>query len=142
MGSTSQGQGSGTSQPDIIRTRKDDKQMGSSILDTFSAKATSTLVKRAGSLWRFARFGSTRGVLDPLSPHESTVSEYMQFLKVHGSPTSAHDFLQAWRFIYHTVGLKCGPIETVLSTRICGAADGMFSAKRKLATYNENGAGA
>lgn len=111
---------------------KDDKQMGSSILDTFSAKATSTLVKRAGSLWRFARFCSTRGVLDPLNPHESTVYEYMQFLKVHGSPTSAHDFLQAWRFIYHTVGLKCGPIETVLSTRICGAADGMFSAKRKL----------
>ncbi len=76
------------------------------------------------------------GIHDPLSPHESTVYGYMQYLKVHGSPTTAHDVLQAWRFLHHTVGLKSGPVELAMSSRVCGAADGMFSKKRELVQAN------
>ena len=55
---------------------KSDQQLGSSIVGSDSSKATGTLVKRAGSLRRFAKFCSTHGILDPLSPHEAIIYEY------------------------------------------------------------------
>ena len=49
-----------------------------------------------------------------------------------GAATTANDFLQSWRFLHHAIGLKSGSIEEVVSARVKGAADGMFSTKRKL----------
>ena len=123
---------------------RSDDQLGSSIIDSFSAKATGTLVKRAGALWRYAKYCATHNIQDPLSSSESDVYAYMQHLKVHGAATSANDFLQAWRFFHHAVGLKCCPVDELISARVRGAADGMFSAKRKLnqaVPYHQDGAG-
>lgn len=111
---------------------RDDQQLGSSVVDSFAAKATGTLVKRSGALWRFAQFCSSRGFLDPLSANEAMLYDYMQFLKINGAATTADDFLQAWRFFHHTVGLKGGSLDDVISSRVRGAADGMFASKRKL----------
>ena len=111
---------------------KTDEQLGSSLVDCFAAKATGTLVKRAGSLWRFAKFCSSNGIVDPLSSGEVILYEYMQFLKTCGSPTTAHEFVQAWRFLHHAAGLKGQPLDLQISARVRGAADGMFSQKRKL----------
>ena len=41
-------------------------------------------------------------------------------------------FFMAWRFFHHAVGLKCCPVDGLISARVRGAADGMFSTKRKL----------
>ena len=111
---------------------RSDDQLGSSIIDSFSAKATGTLVKRAGALWRYAKYCATHNIQDPLSSSESDLYAYMQHLKVHGAATSANDFLQAWRFLHHAAGLKCCPVDELISARVRGAADGMFSNKRKL----------
>lgn len=111
---------------------RSDHQLGSSIIDSFSAKSIGTLVKRASALWRYAKFRATNGISDPLSSRESDVYAYMQHLKIHGAATTANDFLQAWRFFHHAVGLKNGSIDELVSARVRGASDGMFSAKRKL----------
>ena len=111
---------------------RSDQQLGSSIIDSFASKATGTLVKRAGALWRFARFCASNGIQDPLAANEATLYQYMQYLKVNGAATTANDFLQSWRFLHHAIGLKSGPIEDVVSSRVKGAADGMFATKRKL----------
>ena len=111
---------------------RSDDQLGSSIIDSFSAKATGTLVKRAGALWRYAKYCATHNIADPLSSSESDLYSYMQYLKVHGAATSANDFIQSWRFLHHAVGLKCCPVDELISARVRGAADGMFSSKRKL----------
>ena len=111
---------------------RSDDQLGSSIIDSFSAKATGTLVKRAGALWRYAKYCATHNIADPLSSSESDLYSYMQYLKVHGAATSANDFIQSWRFLHHAVGLKCCQVDELISARVRGAADGMFSSKRKL----------
>ena len=77
-------------------------------------------------------FCASGGILDPLSSSESNLYQYMQHLKVHGAATTANDFLQAWRFFHHAVGLKGSSIDEVVSARVSGAADSMFSTKRKL----------
>eukprot|EP00434_Breviolum_minutum_P033229 symbB.v1.2.029403.t1/scaffold3212.1/size61073/1 len=110
---------------------RSDQQLGSSIIDSFASKATGTLVKRAGALWRFARFCASIGIHDPLAADEATMYQYMQYLKVNGAATTANDFLQSWRFLHHAIGLKSRPIDEV-SSRVKGAADGMFATKRKL----------
>lgn len=68
---------------------------------------------------------------DPLAADEATMYQYMQYLKVNGAATTANDFLQSWRFLHHAIGLKSRPIDEV-SSRVKGAADGMFATKRKL----------
>ncbi|CAE7215912.1 gpt [Symbiodinium sp. CCMP2592] len=111
---------------------RDGDQMRRTFLDVFHGKSTATLVKRASSLWRFANFCFDNGLGNPLGAGEKVLYRYMSHLEEHGKPTSASAFLQAWNFAVHTLKLCSPDALGALSARVKGAAQRMYSLKRKL----------
>ncbi|CAE7739579.1 unnamed protein product [Symbiodinium sp. CCMP2592] len=97
--------------------------------DIFSVKASSTLHTRSGPLLRFLKFCHD----ERQAPFPLRESLIYFFLKQYGSkqaPTFASSFLGSLAFCYHLLGLRCQ--DEVFSTRVTGAARGLFLEKRKL----------
>ena len=124
---------------------RSDDQLGSSIIDSFSAKATGTLVKRAGALWRYAKYCATHNMQDPLSSSESDLYAYMQHLKVHGAATSANDFLHGVEVLSSCSWIEVLPSRwTHISTCQGGSRWDVFDQKEispGSSSYHKNGAG-
>ena len=110
----------------------DDKAMFKSFEDTFAPKATSTLVKRAASMWRFFEFCVENGFGSPLKAREREVYAYVQHLKEDGAPTSGQAFLESWTFFSVNLGFRRRPEESPMSGRIKGAVSMLLGQKRKL----------
>lgn len=103
-----------------------------SFADAFQGKSTATLAKRAGALWRYSEWAVSNNLPSILMSTESMVYKYMEYLKQHGSPTTATSFLQAWTFLHHSIGMLQGPLDDILSSRVRGAARFCMSMKRPL----------
>lgn len=104
----------------------------SSFSDAFAGKAVATLAKRASSLWRFHEWCIAKNHGPSVVANERVVYAYMEHLKIHGSPTTADSFLQAWTFIHYQAGLLTYPLDDILSARVKGAAAFCNSLKRPL----------
>ena len=101
--------------------------------DSLASKATGTLLKRVSSLWRWASWlvSSSKGTC--FDQTEATVYEYMNHLRDNRSaPTSASHFVEAVRFAEQVFKLLKMNVQTVLTSRVTGAAHNMFLQKRKL----------
>ena len=101
--------------------------------DSLASKATGTLLKRASSLWRWASWlvSPNKGIC--FDQTEATVYEYMNHLRDNRSaPTSASHFVEAVRFAEQVFKLLKVNVQTVLTSRVTGAAHNMFLQKRKL----------
>ena len=103
-----------------------------SFSDAFQGKSMATLAKRAGALWRYNEWAVSNNLCSILDSSESMIYRYMEHLKEHGAPTTATSFLEAWTFLYHSVGLLCPSLDELLSSRVRGAARGCMALKRPL----------
>jgi len=123
----------GMSLLDHLHNLCDDDVIIRSISDAFRAKASQTLIKRAGSLERFARWSFDHESPSPFRAGEQDLYEYLCFLRSDGAkPTSANHFLQAWRFLHGTIVLIYSPPAEVISTRCEGAARDQYLTKAPL----------
>ena len=104
----------------------------SSFADTFQGKATGTLAKRAGALWKYNEWSLGHNLPSILVSNEATLYRYMEHLKQSGAATTATSFLQAWTFLHHTIGLLHAPLDDLLSSRVRGAARACLALKRPL----------
>ena len=103
-----------------------------SFSDTFASKSTSTLCKRAASMWRFFEFCLSQGFGSPLKASEKAVYSYAKHLQENGAPSSGQSFLEAWRFFTVMFGFRRMAEESPLSGRVKGAISALLSQKRKL----------
>ena len=103
-----------------------------SFADAFEGKSVATLAKRAGSLWRFSEWAIENDLPPIVLAVESMVYRYLEHLKLHGSPTTASSFLEAWSFLHHCVGLLKCPLDDILSSRVRGASRACLARKRPL----------
>ena len=104
-----------------------------SISDCFRMKASSTLQKRAGSLWRLARVLRSQGVLTPLRVTEEQLYGALCTLRETGAgATSAQHVLEALFFLDSTAKLILIELRLVVSGRCRGVARDMFLSKNPL----------
>ena len=66
---------------DIAGLCSDEARAIETLKDILSPKSTGTLVKRSGSLWRYAAFLAGRGVTSPFAADEANLYLYLQKLK-------------------------------------------------------------
>ena len=111
---------------------KQDAELLNTFADAFAGKSTATLVKRSASLWRYASWVCDMHLGSVLQPKETVMYAYMCHLKIGGAPTVASSFLEAWRFLHASVGLKRADPASVISSRVSGAARSMLADKRPL----------
>lgn len=107
-------------------------ELSTSFCDAFSGKSTATLAKRSSSLWRFAQWLEANNLPPLVSASERHVYQYMEHLKIHGYPTTARSFLEALSFLHHVVGLTESSLNSIVSTRVKGAANNMLARKEPL----------
>lgn len=101
--------------------------------DALANKATGTLLKRAGSLWRYANWIMARGVGTPFDQSEIVLYEYLNYLRnSDAAATSASHFIEALRFFDTVFSCTAMDVSQALSSRVRGAAHSMFLKKRKL----------
>ena len=101
--------------------------------DSLASKATGTLLKRASSLWRWESWLASSSKGTCFDQTEPTVYEYMNHLRdTRSAPTSASHFVEAVRFAEPVFKLVKMDVQTVLTSRVTGAAHNMFLQKRKL----------
>ena len=101
--------------------------------DALASKATGTLLKRVSSLWRWASWLASSSKGTCFDQTEATVYEYMNHLRnIRSAPTCASHFVEAVRFAEQVFKLVKMDVQTVLTSRVTGAAHNMFLHKRKL----------
>ncbi|CAE7252640.1 unnamed protein product, partial [Symbiodinium sp. CCMP2456] len=101
----------------------------STIEDTFSGKAASTLLKRASDFSRFAK-SIVAGKGRPLAPSEGELYAYMLHLRrTKAGATAGESFLKSYRFFMHLTGAVQN---ARISPRVQGAAKAMAMVKRPL----------
>ncbi|CAE7537200.1 unnamed protein product, partial [Symbiodinium necroappetens] len=123
----------GVSLLDQMQNLCDDETIARSISDAFRAKASQTLIKRAGSLERFARWCFDQDLPSPFRADEQIMYRYLCDLRTSGAkPTSPNHFLQAWRFVHGAIGLIHSPPSEVISTRCEGASRDQYLTKAPL----------
>ncbi|CAE7848824.1 unnamed protein product, partial [Symbiodinium necroappetens] len=123
----------GVSLLDQMQNLCDDETVARSISDAFRAKASQTLIKRAGSLERFARWCFDQDLPSPFRADEQIMYRYLCDLRASGAkPTSPNHFLQAWRFLHGAIGLIHSPPSDVISTRCEGASRDQYLTKAPL----------
>ncbi|CAE7349685.1 unnamed protein product [Symbiodinium sp. CCMP2592] len=107
----------------------EESMLTSTIEDTFSGRAASTLLKRASDFSRFAKWiVASKG--RPLAPSEGELYAYMLHLRREkAGATAGESFLKAYRFFVHLTGAAQG---SRISPRVQGAAKAMSMAKRPL----------
>ncbi|CAE7419748.1 unnamed protein product [Symbiodinium sp. CCMP2592] len=107
----------------------EESMLTSTIEDTFSGRAASTLLKRASDFSRFAKWiVANKG--RPLAPSEGELYAYMLHLRREkAGATAGESFLKAYKFFVHLTGAETG---SRISPRVQGAAKAMSLAKRPL----------
>ncbi|CAE7244295.1 RE1 [Symbiodinium sp. CCMP2592] len=107
----------------------EESMLTSTIEDTFSGRAASTLLKRASDFSRFAKWiVASKG--RPLAPSEGELYAYMLHLRREkAGATAGESFLKAYRFFVHLTGAAQG---SRISPRVQGAAKAMSMGKRPL----------
>lgn len=105
-----------------------------SISDCFRMKASSTLQKRASSLWRLAKLLRGAGVLNPLRLTEQQLYTALCDLRESGAgATSAQHMLEALFFLDSTAELVLVELKLVAASGRCrGVARDMFLLKNPL----------
>ena len=104
-----------------------------SLRDSVASKAVGTVVKRVTDYNKFAQFLVAECHKRPLQPDESDFYRYLCHLKGTGSgATSGASLLQAWSFFRYTFGVDAGEQGALVSGRVKGVVNMMFSSKRKL----------
>ena len=104
-----------------------------SICDCFRAKASSTLQKRAGSLWKLTRLLRQTGVLNPLRLKEEQLYMVLCLMREQGAgATAAQHMLEALHFLEATAKLVLIDLRSVISGRCRGVARDMFLTKNPL----------
>ena len=111
---------------------KQNAELLATFSDAFASKSTAALVKRASSLWRFATWICNMHLGSVLQPSEAVIYSYMCHLKLDAAPTVASSFLEAWRFLRASVGIRKADPASVISARVAGAARAMLGEKRPL----------
>eukprot|EP00435_Cladocopium_sp_Y103_P035582 s3081_g9.t1 len=104
-----------------------------SVSDCFRSKASSTLQKRASSLWRLAKLLRNIGVLNPLRLAEEDLYRALCAMREMGAgATSAQHMLEALFFLDSTIKLLLVDIHAVVSGRCRGVARDMYLTKNPL----------
>lgn len=104
-----------------------------SLHDAIAGKATGTVVKRASDFNRWATWQVTQNHRRPLSPCENDIYKYLGVLKDQGAAaTVGTSFLKAWNFFRYVFGADGHGASAVISGRVRGVAQSMFSRKRRL----------
>ena len=104
-----------------------------SFSDCFRAKASTTLQKRANSLWRLSKLLAANGVLTPLRFTEEDL--YLALCALRESKagaTSGQHIVEALDFLDSTAGFAIVDVGCVLSGRCRGVARDMFLGKDPL----------
>jgi len=100
--------------------------------DTFSEKATETLLKRSQSLSSYMAFCRQQFLVYHLHFSESAIYQYLDSLRSSNAAASrGKSFLEALTFALHTVGPDIGDADW-LSPRVKGVANKMHCQKRPL----------
>lgn len=98
-----------------------------SLFDCFRAKASTTLQKRANSLWRLAKVFKSMGVLYPLRFNEENLyGALCQLRESKAGPTSGQHILEALAFLDATAGLALVDLGVAISGRCKGVARDMY----------------
>ena len=101
--------------------------------DALSSRATGTLLKRSSSLWRWANWLATTDRGTCFNQAEDTVYQYMNHLRDSGAaPTAACHFVEALRFSNQDFRFKKMSLESILTSRVTGAAHSILLHERKL----------
>ncbi len=104
-----------------------------SFSDCFRAKASTTLQKRANSLWRLSKLFAVNGMLTPLRFSEEDL--YLALCSLRDSKagaTSGQHIVEALHFLDSTAGFAIVDIRTAISGRCRGVARDMFLGKDPL----------
>ena len=104
-----------------------------SFSDCFRAKASTTLQKRANSLWRLSKLFAANGVITPLRFSEEDL--YLALCSLRESKagaTSGQHIVEALHFLDSAAGFAIVDIRTVISGRCRGVARDMFLGKDPL----------
>ena len=108
-----------------------------SIGDCFRAKASSTLQKRAGSLWRLSKLLRKRGLLQPLRLTEEDLYGALCTMRDDkAGATSAQHVLEALNFLDATAKFCIVDLRQVISGRCRGVARHMYLGKSPLEQKN------
>ena len=104
-----------------------------SLMDCFRAKASTTLQKRANSLWRLAKELRKVGQLHPLRVSEEQLYAVLCCLReCHSGATSGQHVLEALEFFDATAGFALIDIRSTVSGRCKGVARDMYLNKDPL----------
>ena len=104
-----------------------------SIGDCFRSKASSTLQKRAGSLWRLCKLLRLGGTTNPLRLTEESLYGALCTMRESGAgATSAQHALEALAFLDSTAKLLLVDLRQVVSGRCRGVARDMYLTKNPL----------
>lgn len=108
------------------------QDLGQIFSDVFAAKATNTLLKRSGSLWRYGVWLSSNSIFSPFSQGETTLYNYVCYLRqTRAGATAASSFIEALHFADALLGFTQVDIKAEISSRVTGAAHSQFMNKRK-----------
>ena len=125
--------GLGVSMMDAVGSLDTATDVLSVLRDALASKATGTLIKRAGSMWRFAQWIVNRHQGSCFGQPEQVIYKYMQHLKETGAaPTSASHFLEALAFSDAVFRFSNNGSSKVMTARVKGASHNMFLGKRIL----------
>lgn len=123
----------GSSMMDVAGSLDATTNVLSVLTDALSSKATGTLLKRAGSMWRYAQWVVQNIGGSCFGQPERVVYEYVSFLKSsNAAPTSASHFLEALTFCDSIFRFTCNASDVVMSARVKGSAHAQFLNKRIL----------
>ena len=102
-------------------------------MDCFRAKASTTLQKRANSLWRLSKELKKVGQLHPLRFNEEQLYAVLCSLReCKSGATSGQHMLEALAFFDSTVGFALIDLRTTVSGRCKGVARDMYLGKDPL----------
>ena len=109
-----------------------DEEIRTSLDHAFSAKAGSTLYKRACCLIRYIEWCTKNADQYPLELTEEKLYSYLSDLKEVGGATSGSGFLEALRFLNGVAQFVKVDLPQVISSRVTGIAHAMFLSKKPL----------
>ncbi|CAE7310463.1 hypothetical protein AK812_SmicGene44147 [Symbiodinium microadriaticum] len=120
----------GRQMTDLAGLCSDDEKATGILEDILAPKASGTLVKRSGALWRYAAFLSMSGEISPFCAGETSLYNYLQKLKGDQCTSTASSLLEALRFANALFGFTKVTIAELDSPRVRGASHAMFVTKR------------
>ena len=112
---------------------KPPEEVAQTFLDSFAAKASSTLQKRANSLTKLTHFAKTALQVSPLRLTEPQLYAYLRWMETKGlGATAASHALEALRFIDGVARLRAVNLQQIVSPRCLGVARKLFLTKQPL----------